>query len=170
MIGIARSMRFLAKALTAESSPEQVALGCSIGIMLGLVPKGNLTAVILLALLFLLRVNILAGLVSTAIFTCVGLLCTSGLDWFGEHILTIGALQPIYAWLYEAPVIPWTDFNNTVTAGGFVIGLFLVFPVYRILTGWFAKNLPGLSRTARSFELGRALFDDDKEMTSWRVG
>ncbi len=170
MIGFARSMRFLTKALTDECSPEQIALGCSIGIMLGLVPKGNLTAVVLMALLFLLRVNILAGLLSAAICTCIGLLCTSGLDWFGEQILAIESLQPVYAWMYEAPLIPWTDFNNTVTAGGFVVGLFLVFPTYRILTGYFARNLAAWSTSARSFELGRALFGDDKELTSWRVG
>lgn len=170
MIGIARSLRFLTKALTAECTPEQIALGCSIGVMLGLVPKGNLTAVVLLALIFLLRVNILAGLVTAAIFTCIGLLCTSGLDWFGEHILTISVLQPVYAWMYESPVIPWTDFNNTVTAGGFVVGLFLVFPTYRVLTSYFARRLSAWSKAANSFELGRALFGDDKELTSWRVG
>ena len=170
MVRIARSLRFLVRALTAESSPDQVALACSIGMMLGLVPKGNLTAAMLLGLLFVLRVNILSGLLSAAVFSCVGILTTPILDWFGENVLRVSAVQGFYAWMYDAPVMPWTDFNNTVTAGGFILGLLLVFPAYCLLTAYFRQRIPEWSATVRRREIGRALLGDDNGLTSWRVG
>ena len=59
-----RPLRLVAKALVAENSPRQLALGFALGMMVGLVPKGNLIALGLTLVLFGTRVNVGAGLVA----------------------------------------------------------------------------------------------------------
>ena len=68
LLCLANSLRFLTQALTAQASPRAVAMGFALGVAVGLVPKGNLTVVALTLLLFTLRVNIAAGLVTRSSF------------------------------------------------------------------------------------------------------
>jgi uncharacterized protein (TIGR03546 family) len=66
-----RPVRHFAQALIANDSPRQVAWGFVLGMMIGLVPKGNLTAILLGMLLLGLRVNKPAGLVGIGVFMYV---------------------------------------------------------------------------------------------------
>ena len=51
-------------------------------------------------------------------------------DLVGWEILHIESLQPLYTSLYNMPFVPFTNFNNTLVAGGMVIGIVLWLPVY----------------------------------------
>jgi len=125
-----RPLRQLFLALVANDSPRQVAWGFTLGMLVGLVPKGSLLAVVLTMLLFALRVHKPAGLLALALFSFVGL-------WFDPFAHAIGALvltwepaRPLHAWLYSLPLGPWLGLNNTVALGQLAIGLYLAYPVY----------------------------------------
>ena len=106
-----------------QRESPQIALAIALGIAIGILPKGNLIAVLFVVLLFTLRTNLAAGLLSAAICSWIGV----GLDPIshrvGEAVLTFGPLQGLFAGLYRLPYAPWLSFNNTVVMGGLLIGL-----------------------------------------------
>ncbi len=125
-----RPVRQLAQALTANESPRQIAWGFVLGMMIGLLPKGNLLVVALTILLCALRVNKPAGLLAAGIFS----LCGPLLDGLAHHIGAIALLwepaRPLHVWLYELPLGPWLGANNTVVVGQLLLGLYFAFPAY----------------------------------------
>lgn len=118
------------KGLTSDTDPRQIGWGIALGFVLGLIPKGNLTAQLLLVLLMMLKVNIPFGLLTMFLVSFVNPLADKLTDPLGYALLTSDALAPLWTALYNMPVVPWTDFNNTVLLGGLLAGLALLFPVY----------------------------------------
>ena len=58
MFLILRPLRLLFKALVIESTPTQMSYGLALGVLLGVVPKGNLLAVVLGFWIAATRVNL----------------------------------------------------------------------------------------------------------------
>lgn len=123
-------LRQFIKGLTSDTDPGQIGWGIAIGFVLGLIPKGNLTAQLLLVLLMMLKVNIPFGLLTMFAVSFVNPLADKLTDPLGYALLTADALNPLWTALYNMPVLPWTGFNNTVLLGGLVCGTALFFPVY----------------------------------------
>lgn len=167
-------LRFLVRAILAETTPHQLALGFAVGAAIGLVPKMNLIAVGLIALLFVLRVNLLSGAVGILVFSVISQAMTPFLDRIGEAVLMINFLQPLYGWLYDAPLGAWTRFNNTVVAGGLLIGLVQLYPLYHIMKGYVAKRLDHWSSIWQRTEMGQALVGSGNggsvPREKWRIG
>ncbi len=166
---ILRSFRFLTQALTAESAAERISMGVAMGILIGLVPKGNLLCLCFVVLAFVVRINLLAVLVTTAVASFAAFVIEPALHEIGYGVLSISSLQPLFASLYDTPWIPWTRFNNTVVMGGLLIGLVQLLPTYFTLTPWIRRCQPNWSRRARNSRWGRELLGD-QVTTSWRVG
>src|SRR5690606_34811882 len=128
---LANQLRHFFGFLFTHESPRQIAMGFALGVVLGLIPKGNLLAVFMATLLLSLRVNKSAGMLSAVLVSFGAYLCDPLADRIGSALLLSPALKPLWTWLYNLPVVPWTDFNNTVVLGSFVLGWMLVYPVYR---------------------------------------
>ena len=170
---MARSLRFLTKAITAESTARKVAMGFAMGIAIGLMPKGNLTAVALIGLMFAMRVNIAAALVSASIFTLLAPIGDPLFHTVGSHLLSIEGMQATYARWWQSPLVPWTQLNNTVVLGALTIGFLQLFPMARILTPYFDRRIPIWSNVFRRLTLGRVLLgqEQNREMNvaEWRA-
>ena len=128
-----RPVRRVAQALLAHDSSNQLALGFALGMVLGLMPKGNLIAVSLFVLLFSLRVNAGIGLVAAFAFSWIGPALDPVANKLGSYFLSADAMQPTYAALFHLPLGPWFEFNNTVVVGLLAIGIWAAYPVY-----WFS--------------------------------
>jgi len=131
--------------------------------LIGLVPKGNLIAFVLMTLLFALRVNKPAGLMAAGIFSAVGLMLDGFAHNIGSQVLVWEAARPFHIWLYEMPLGPWLGLNNTIVIGQLIVGLYLVYPIYwysrrfaahvqQPLSRWFMRYR--LIRWIRGVELG----------------
>ena len=123
-------LRYVLRAFSKERTPCQLALGAAIGLMIGLVPKGNLIAIALTMLLLGLKVNLGVGLITAFGVTCIG----PSVDRF-THGIGVRAFET--PWFYDAmrrayqlPVVPWTSLNNTVVVGSVLLGLLLFYPTY----------------------------------------
>ncbi|HAN04414.1 MAG TPA: hypothetical protein DCQ25_04000 [Elusimicrobia bacterium] len=123
-------LRQFIKGLTSDTDPRQIGWGIAIGFVIGLIPKGNLTAQLLLVLLMALKVNIPMGLIAMFLVSFVNPLADKLTDPLGYALLTAEPLAPLWTALYNMPVMPWTGFNNTVLLGGLLAGLVLFVPVY----------------------------------------
>jgi uncharacterized protein (TIGR03546 family) len=129
------------KAIAGRKYPHQLAWAAAFGLLLGIVPHGNLLAVGLLVVVLSLKINhAMAGL--TAIATAF--LLATRLDpiahMVGETVLTHPRVSPIAVTAWQLPLVPWTDLNNTVVMGSLLIGsaalipVFIVtYPIFRLL-------------------------------------
>lgn len=119
-------------ALQGDGDPSAAAAGFALGAALGLLPAGNLIAVLVLVLLFFFRVDKSMAALAAIVFTPIGYLLDRPAHWVGYALLTWGPLGPLWTWLYNLPIVPWTRFNNTVVLGTLVFGLVLYYPLYRL--------------------------------------
>jgi uncharacterized protein (TIGR03546 family) len=126
-----RPLRFLAQALTANDSPRQFAWGFSLGMVVGLLPKGNLLAIGLAMFLCSLRVNVAAGLLGVGVFSYVGMFLDGFAHRVGSAALTWEPARESFASVYNAPLGPFLGFNNTVVLGQLLIGVYLLLPTYK---------------------------------------
>jgi uncharacterized protein (TIGR03546 family) len=127
---IVRPLRRMIEALLASDSPRQLAAGVALGMVLGLVPKGNLIALSLCVLVFSLRVNTSLALLAAVAFTWAGAALDPFANKLGMQVLTIASLQATYASVFNLPLGPWLGFSNSVVTGSLLIGLYLAYPVY----------------------------------------
>jgi uncharacterized protein (TIGR03546 family) len=127
-----RPLRLVVQMLTANDSARQTAWGFSLGMMVGLLPKGNLLAIGLAMLLFALRVNRAAGLLAIGVFSYVGWALDDFAHRIGSLVLTGYDPRAAFTALYDMPLGPWLGFNNTVVMGQLLIGLYLFYPAYTI--------------------------------------
>ena len=123
-------LRKLCRMLLASKSPEQLALGFTIGMVIGLVPKGNLIALSLCVLLFSMRCNKGLGLVAAVAFSFVGPWTDAFAHRLGFAALNFQPLQATYASIFNQPMGPWLGFQNTVVTGSLLLGLYVAYPVY----------------------------------------
>src|SRR5215467_8981886 len=122
---IVRPLRQAIGALVASDSPRQLAAGLALGMVIGLVPKGNLIALSLCVLVFSLRVNTSLALVAAFAFSWAGSVLDPFAGKLGLQVLSIASMQATYASVFNLPLGPWLGFNNTVVMGSLLIGLYL---------------------------------------------
>ncbi len=157
MIFFLKPIRLALKALITEATPGQLALGFAMGVLIGLVPKGNLIAITLGIVLAASRANL-----GVAAATILGFSFLSGyVDPFSDQVcwwlLSHPSLTEMWANLYNRPVMPWTDFNNSIVLGSLVIGLLLLYPMYRLSKPVFARYTVKVAAWAKRYWLTRVL-------------
>lgn len=116
--------------LIANRRPGEVGAGIAFGLLLALLPPGNLIWPLLFILTFFLKLNLGAELAALGIFRLVVPAADPLLDALGFRILTAASLTPLWTNLYEIPLLPFTQFNNSIVMGGLVAGIVLWIPVF----------------------------------------
>lgn len=155
---VVRSLRLLVLALTAESSPRQIAGGIALGLIVGLVPKGNLLAIGLLTLASAIKISLPGLFFSIFLFSWLAMLLDPLTHRLGEALLTAPALHSCWTWLYQWPGVPWTHFNNTIVLGSFVLGLIMAGPLYAASLPLIRNYEPSYRAHIRKYRLARWLF------------
>lgn len=117
-------------ALNANTRPGEIGAGAAFGLMLALVPGGNLLWTALFIVTFFLKLNTAVQLLLMALFRLVVPIADPALDALGHAVLTLPGLAPLFTALLNAPVLPLTRFNDTVVMGGLLAGLLLWVPAF----------------------------------------
>lgn len=123
------------KALNTNVRPSDIGAGIAFALLLALMPAGNLLWILILCLTFFLRVHGGMMFIFLAIFKLLAPLADPLLHFIGLQILAWPVLQPAFTALYELPIVPFTQFNNTLVMGGLVLGLLLWVPVCLLFAG-----------------------------------
>lgn len=139
MIWIIRQVLFFWKLLQVNDTPRCLALGLASGVLLGLIPKGNLLAIGIASVVFAVRVNIPVATTAAFVISLAGTWLDPMTHRLGQAVLTQSMLTPIWQWLYQQPFTAWTSFNNTVVMGNLLLGSALFYPTYRLSLPWFAR-------------------------------
>jgi uncharacterized protein (TIGR03546 family) len=119
-------------AVAGRTEPSQLAWAVAFGVLLGIVPHGNLLAVGLIILVLSLHLNHALATV-TAVAT---VFLATRLDPYshqvGQFILRHEDFSRHMASAWQLPFVPWTDTNNTVVTGSFVIGVIALTPIFML--------------------------------------
>ena len=124
-------LKSIANILQSEISPNQIAAGAVIGVLIGLTPSSTLHFYLLFILMLILNVNIGSAMLSASIFKLAAIIIDPLSNKIGYYLLIDSTfLRNFWTNLYNTPIVPFTHFNNTVVLGSFVVGLLLALPVF----------------------------------------
>ncbi|QEG40214.1 TIGR03546 family protein [Roseimaritima ulvae] len=116
--------------LAGRNRPHQMAWGLAFGLLLGLIPHGNLVTVALVALVVCLNINhAMVALVGVAV-TFLATRLDPYSHQVGQFVLLHPSLAEPLANAWKLPLAAWTDLNNTIVMGSFLIGVAALLPVY----------------------------------------
>ena len=135
MFAIVKLIQSLLGALHSEGTPGQLAAGITLGSIMGLTPLVNLHNAVVFALIVLLNVSFAGGMLGWAVFVPVGFLLDPLFDWIGHQLLFAESLRSFWTSLYNTPVVPLTNFNNTIVLGSVVFALLFFVPLF-LLARW----------------------------------
>jgi uncharacterized protein (TIGR03546 family) len=130
MLTLLKLIQSIIKTLHSEGTPGQVAAGIALGAALGLTPLMNLHNLIVFSLIVLLDVSFGGGMLGWALFVPVGFLLDPLFDRVGAGLLHAVSLRPLWTSWYNTPLMPYTNFNNTVVLGSVVLWVALAVPIF----------------------------------------
>ncbi len=121
----------LIRMMHSETDPRQISLGFALGMIPGFTPLASLHNLLVLLASLLFRVNIGAALLSWGAFKILAYALDPLFHQIGLFVLTrIGFLKGLWTALYNAPIFPYTRFNNTVVMGSLIFSILAFLPVY----------------------------------------
>ena len=135
MFALIKLIQSLVGALHSEGTPGQLAAGIALGSIMGLTPLVNVHNVIVFAAIVLLNVSFAGGMLGWALFVPIGFLLDPLFDWIGHTLLFTPSFTPLWTSLYNMPIVPLTNFNNTVVLGSLVFALLFLVPLF-LATRW----------------------------------
>ena len=126
-----RLIQKLVKTLNSEGTPGQVAVGIALGSILGLTPFLNLHNLFAFAAIALFNISFPAAMLGWILFEPIGFLLDPVFHNIGTAILTnLPPLLPTWTGMYNAPVIPFSNYNNTVVMGSLIGWAVLALPIF----------------------------------------
>ena len=118
------------KRVNGIDSSRQLALGISIGLVIGVLPKDNLLVGGLLVLLIISGANFVTGSLMCLAVSLVHSQLEPWMHFFGQSILNLDFFVVPLAKFMQLPLAAWTRLDNTVVVGAFSSGLACFLPVY----------------------------------------
>lgn len=135
MFALVKLIQSLVRALHSEGTPGQLAAGIALGSIIGLTPLVNIHNAIVFAAIVLLNVSFAGGMLGWALFVPIGFILDPLFDWIGHQLLLAESLRGLWTSLYNTPIVPLTNFNNTIVLGSLVFALLLLVPLF-LATRW----------------------------------
>ena len=120
-------------ALNGNLKRSQIAAAFSWGVLLGLIPAGNIFWIVLFAVSFFFKNHHWSKLLVMALIKILYGVINPLVDAAGWEFLHIEALRSVFTQLYNMPFVPLTRFNNTLVAGGVTLGIILWLPVFFLI-------------------------------------
>lgn len=123
----------------SETGTWQVAAGIAAGFVLGMAPALSLQTLLIFACILIFRIQFGAAMLAAFFFKIIAYVFDPLFHDVGAWVLELPALRPAFTWLYNAPLVPYTRFNNSVVMGSGVVA-FLFFPVVLILSSFLIRR------------------------------
>ena len=156
MFALLKLLQSLVTTLHSDGTPNQIGIGVALGACLGLTPIANAHNVVVLVLLCILNVSFAAGMLGWALFLPLGFALDPLFDRIGRALLLeTPALRPLWTSWDNIPLMPLTNFNNSVVLGSVVAWLVLFVPIWlaaRQLVVAYRRELAERVRATRVYQ------------------
>lgn len=132
------------KLLNSETGHNQIATGIAFGLILGFSPALSIQSFLVFIIIFIFRIQIGAALISAFFFKFAGYIVDPWADHLGRWVLENPDLRPLFVEMYNLPLIPFTQFNNSIVMGSGVLAIVLsplVFILSRVLILKYRKQI-----------------------------
>jgi len=140
MYALVKLIQSVVSSLNSQGTPRQVAAGIALGSGLGLTPLMNLHNLVILAAGMLLNVSFPAFLLGWALFVPLGFALDPLFHRIGRGLLVdTPALGPMWTAWFNTPIVPFTNFNNTVVLGSVIAWVVAFVPLY-VLLRWLVAQ------------------------------
>ena len=164
----------LVKALNSDGTPGQVAAGIALGAVFGLTPLLNLHNLVLFGCALILNVSMPGVFLGWALCVPVGFALDPLFDAVGSRLLLAPGLRGLWTALYNAPVVPFTNFNNTVVLGSFVVWVVAFLPIFFLARWGVARYRATLLERLRRMRVFQAItasgwYTTYKSLTGWKL-
>ena len=126
-------LKKIIKVLVSNAGPQQIAAGICMGMLIGFIPFNVLLYLLFLLFICILKINIAAISLGIVVFTPLTFVINPFVDSLGYYLLVDAkALQNMWTYLYNLPLIPWFKFNHTLQLGYMIIALLLLYPLFKL--------------------------------------
>ena len=129
-----------------DYSVDQMAVGFALGAALGLTPLLSLHNLVFLAAPIMLRLSISTFLIAWMGAIPFGFLLDPLFHRLGSALLSSELLTPLWIQAANAPLVPLTQFNNTVTLGSLVFWAVAAIPLFLLSRRGVGSYRGGLDR------------------------
>lgn len=157
-----KMIKNIRKAIAGRRHPHQLAGAVALGVLLGIIPHGNLLALLVVFLVLCCKVNHAATAVVAIGVTFVATKLDPYSHQVGQFVLSHDTTGPMMQKAWTLPLMPWTDLNNTVVMGSFVIGLVALFPVFVVTLPVFRLFKPDEDAEEQAAEASRKVAEAKK--------
>ena len=130
MLALLKLIQSIIKTLHSEGTPGQVAAGMALGAALGLTPLMNVHNLLLFSLLVILNLSFGGGMLGWALFVPLGFILDPVFHAIGLQLLEVPSLRGLWTSMYNTPLVPYANFNNTIVLGSVVGWLALAVPIF----------------------------------------
>lgn len=129
MLIIRQLLKFM-ELLHKETGENQLAAGFALGLFMGFTPMGSLFWAAYLVMLIMFRINIGAAFLSYGVLKVLSFALDPIFDRVGYSVLSLPSLRGLFVAAYQAPILPFTRFNNTIVMGSLVVSFLMAIPFY----------------------------------------
>lgn len=127
-------LRKLVLALVSSNTPHQIAIAYALGSVIGLTPSNMPLTVLIMAILCVFNVNFTAGMLSAAIHAVFApALFPLAHQWGVALLIDTKSLNGVWTALYNMPIFPLFNFNNTVMLGMLILSICALIPNYLVM-------------------------------------
>lgn len=125
--------------LNSDTGHNQLAAGLALGVFLGFAPFFSLQTLLVFVCVFFFRVQLGAAFLSAFFFKFIAYILDPVADPIGRWALEVEFLRPFYVHIYNMPIIPFTQFNNSIVMGSLIISILLTPPLFFIFRSLIVK-------------------------------
>jgi uncharacterized protein (TIGR03546 family) len=143
--------------LHSENGTNQIALGLSLGFILGISPFLSLQTLIVLSILFLFRIQVGAAFLAAFFFKFLAYLLDPVFHSIGSSVLRLDSLKGVFTYLYNLPIVPYTRFNNSIVMGEMVVGFILIIPMFFLFRFLIVKYHYGFEKYINNLKLVKTI-------------
>jgi uncharacterized protein (TIGR03546 family) len=141
-----------------HGTPQGISFGVCVGMLLALAPTNTLHFWIFFSLVFLLQINLTALFFSWFLFLIPSFVAAPLFKKLGLSLLISKPLFSLWAFLYDLPVFPYTEFYNPEVLGKLIFALLGVGPFFILAlktTLWLEPIVYHWWRTTKLYTLYR---------------
>lgn len=137
---IIRQVQKFIQILNDGGAPTQIAAGFALGGLLGFVPFNFVYYYLIFCVIIFFNVNITSSLFASVFCALLSPLLDPWAHKLGAWLLIHNeTFTPLWTQLSNIPIMPLTNFNNTVMMGSFVLALLLWFPLFFLMRAFVIK-------------------------------